>query len=318
MLKIVVFAVICFIYGGMHILSSLFGLAFWTLAVLIVWRFYRQHPIALPITVAAFIATAAAFIIVLIAPGNFQRLEAYQDIDASISIIDAVQVALVATLDNWFRPFSLAHILLIMLSTMAVCGIWYTWGYIPDDKPIVQTIRRHTWSLIGIALLLGVLYTWASLFLPAMSSGRTPTRVFVSAGLTKTWVTLWIGLVLGLRYTRTAYFPATRLAFTTLALSLLLVAGAYRIYGNVQLLPDYIEWSREWDMRHEALVQAAQDGALAVEVAPFTVDLPKFLGPETDGVLPDFVRFCMASYYGIPNIEANAALGGETILRIVE
>ena len=320
LLKMLFFAVVMFVYGGMHILPSLFAFSFWFLTVVIVWRFSSasDRPNYLPISLAAFAGISIAFAIVLLAPGNVSRLEAYENSGLNTGVFEAMVIASVAAFKDWFDAFSLVHIFVTLSSVMAVYGYWHSKGYIPEKNAILDSFRQHTWLLIGLALLAGLLYTAASLFLPALSSGRTPTRVFVTAGLARTWVTLFIGFLLGLRYVQIPYFKQSRQAFIVVAMLLLIGLGTYRILGNVQLIPEYSQWAEQWDNRHEALLDAAQNGATVVEVAPFTVRLPKFLGPETDASLINFARGCMERYYGIEQIESNSSLDIESNVLVIE
>jgi hypothetical protein len=318
--RVVIFSFVSFLYAGTHILTSLFGLAFWFLAVVLIYLYMpspRRHT-ALPITIATFLGNLIGLLIVLLAPGNLQRFEVASDIVGSvITIPEALFIALDSAITHWISPLSLIHIFAMVMIMVALSSIGTMLGYIPQDNNVIKAIQKHTWLLIGVSLLLAVLYSSVSLLLPILSFGRANTRVYVTSGLVKTWVSLWIGFLLATRLIWVPKFARIRFAWIIMAICLVAAMGMYRIYDNALLMPEYQKWAQEWDVRHQALLEAKSDGALSVAIAPFTTTLPKFLGPDTDSALADWSRSCMQDYYHIPSISLDNNLGDE-IIRILE
>ena len=72
------------------------------------------------------------------------------------------------------------------------------------------------------------------------------------------------------------------------------------VFGHAKLIPDFSVFAREWDARHEQLLQARENGVQDVEVEPLAYDLSYFLLGKD---MSDHVeRNCAQIYYDIDNI----------------
>lgn len=314
-IKVSVGFALLFIYGGTHLLTSLFGLAFWLLAIGVLWfALPDERRNTMPITVAAFLGNLLAFLIVLIAPGNWQRLAVYEGVNINVSLLDGSVIALEAAVRYWFSPFSLAHFVLVIAVMIAICIIWHDRKYMPLHNPIVRTICQHTGLIVAVSILIGLLYSAASLLLPAISMGTTSTRVFVTAGLAKTSVSIWVGFLLGIRFVHADRLRSLAPVVVMCGMGLLMLGSAYRFYGNLEIQDDYVAWSQEWDARHSALANATTQAARVIEVVPFSRGLPKLLGPDPDALVA--FTSCVQDFYGIPTLVLNPELETD-VIRIV-
>ena len=86
------------------------------------------------------------------------------------------------------------------------------------------------------------------------------------------------------------------------AIGMLLVASVATgiVFGHAKQIPDFAVFAREWDARHQQLIEARDSGTQDVEVQKLTFDLSYFLVGKNiaDGV----EKGCAELYYGIDNI----------------
>ncbi len=72
------------------------------------------------------------------------------------------------------------------------------------------------------------------------------------------------------------------------------------VFGHAKLIPDFSVFAREWEARHQQLLQARENGVQDVEVGPLAYDLSYFLLGKD---MSDHVeRNCAQLYYDIDNI----------------
>jgi len=314
-LKHVLLALLTIALSGMHILYGLLALGLWLSLALSLWLLGQRRTLGLRLCLSAILANLASIVVILIAPGYWNRLEVTQALTSdSVSVVEALGMGLSATVESWASPFVLGHAGLLALVAMAACLALPA----PLASPWAKRLCRHAFWLMILGLLWGLLASWGVLSLPALGSGRIATRVYAAVRALQLGFGLWVGLLLGLRLASAGIAPCLRLSLLSIALLGVSSLALYRLVDNVRLWPEYAAWAAQWDARHAALLEAAEQGAQRVLVAPFSATLPRLLGPATDDALVDWVRYCMHDFYGIANIEADSSVSAAEVLRVVE
>ena len=304
------------ILAGMHIVWPAVILSIWLSLAACLWLLEQRRTMRFRLCLSAALTTLAAIVVVLIAPGNWRRLQLTQTLIVERpSIAEALMMSLEATLRTWASPFVLGHMALL---AFLVASLYYMAAREPSTLPWAEQVSRYALWLIAAGLLWALLLSWGVLSLPALGYGRLATRVYAPVRALQLGFGLWVGLLLGMRMADSNFWIRLRPALISAALAACSLLAMHRLADNIRLWPDYAAWAAQWDARHEALLEAARQGAQRVLVAPFSATLPRLLGPVTDDVLVDWVRYCMHDFYGIADIQADASVSAEEVLRVVE
>ena len=76
--------------------------------------------------------------------------------------------------------------------------------------------------------------------------------------------------------------------------------GLGMMLGHAALIPDFQTYAREWDARHQSIIEMRDAGQTVIEVAPLSYSLDRFVGKDPLGKGP--VTAFAETYYGVDEI----------------
>ncbi len=89
--------------------------------------------------------------------------------------------------------------------------------------------------------------------------------------------------------------------FKLISLAIVLIIGMGIVLGQAALAPDFQLYAKEWDARHQEIITMRDSGQTAIEIAPLTFDLTKYVGiSSTWAQFP--TNSCSKRYYGVDSI----------------
>ena len=96
--------------------------------------------------------------------------------------------------------------------------------------------------------------------------------------------------------------PATALALRALPLLVVLAIGVDSVAGQLRWLPNLRTFAREWDARHEAIVEQRDGGQLQLEIRPLSYNMAsEFWDPSAPRARHN-EELCAEAYYGLESI----------------
>lgn len=159
-------------------------------------------------------------------------------------------------------------------------------------------------ALIALGFAAAIVSAIVLLALANFSIGYVRDRVMAPVSLLLVITGLVWGACMGswLRHFLEANRLATLwLARYKLAGALVVVAIGLGIFlGRLQWLPDLDLYAREWDARHEYLLEMSEKGAAQVEVAPLAYDMSQYFWQADISMKPE--NAAAERYYGIESI----------------
>ncbi len=167
---------------------------------------------------------------------------------------------------------------------------------------LLLSCEDEEWTkLVGRAAILAIALNLVSIVVPIVTglyfNGVVYARVMSSTALIQALAGLVWGLCIGVQMQRVFQWTQVDLAWLNAfkAASTIVVVGiALGVVANqARLIPDFATYAREWDERHQHIIQARESGEREIEVAPLSFDLSGFIaadGHAFDSVSPYFYR----------------------------
>ena len=299
-----------FIIGGFSETYTTFQVTLYTFVMAGAWIFLpRQRRRFMPLLLLLWLASLAALLLVVIAPGNAVRqaeILADRQMDGNPSLpLLAGYVALSTARLFFLDTFGLAHGLFVaLLSTAGVLHLFHS-----EQAPaLLPRTRLHLWALAGFALSFVLA---ASVVTPSLySSLDTPARILFLPRFIQMACFAFAGYLAGLALLRYAGLAAlrTRPAYRFLRRMLPLLAlfmGLAALLTNLAELDEFSLYSQSWDARHASIEAAAAAGASRITIAelPYYLDIYLMLDRYD---LPTEFSSCGTRFYGLERIFVEA------------
>ncbi len=165
---------------------------------------------------------------------------------------------------------------------------------------------KQLWSFFLVAVL-SMLVAWvllgSSVFIGLVAKGYVKERTLTPAAYAVVISGLVWGACLGCLIKQWAHDRgASQKCIARLGIcsaTVALVIGVGIASSQLRLVPDFARYAREWDARHQLILEQRDQGQLNVKVRPLSFNMPRFLGLSED---PE-VQFRYAlDYYGVDSI----------------
>ena len=274
------------------------------LLIVLVLTKNARRIIFLPILIAALCGSILSLFVIALAPGNAVRSGGFQNIPP---VGQSFWGSFVETL-LFIPTLAGEHTIVFALSLLA--GAFFTYFFIREELQIDVSSA----AIYFIASLIFVLIVvWAGIA-PAylLRGGAPPQRVLLAAYFFVACLAVYWGALAALllrsilpRAFHTAQFWA---AFGLLVLFIALGVLPFAI-SQQKLIPPLKEYSILWDERHQALVQASQQGESAIVTTDLTrikalseLKTRLWLSGDLETSPAYWVNHCAAQYYGVGQI----------------
>ncbi len=285
-------AVICFVNAGFSEMHSTYQAAGLVLLLVGLRLFVegprRAHVGAL--LVAGLAGTVASILLQLTAPGIAVRMEitAASDWSQPIRSLPAL-IGRALSETAWYlgNPGTLAGFTLVFLAGLGLALIYLR------SPSCARIAGRAAAASIVLAFVAWILPIGIGLF----SIGFVFPRVLAAAALMQTLAGLSVGFFIGaLVHQAEASARSSdrwRMRIARVALLLLVILTLANIVHLARLVPDFAAYAREWDARHQRIIQLREGGLRDIKVAPFSFDMSQYIaasGQPFGGVSPYFYQ----------------------------
>lgn len=260
---------------------------------------------------ACIISTLIALIIVLIAPGPKIRQDFLLANVPEASLFSLLFEGGKLTLFYMFgelsgipfgNTYSLAYLASIYC-TFLFGGLVFIQKYHNVQFIAPQSLKKSALAVVVIMFIL-----IASTTLPMYYASRTlPFRSLIFPRFIQLCTVVVLAYLTLVAFQRHEWLPSleeTRTwPFVMIIVSIMIILSpAISIGRYLSYIPDFQDYAKSWDERHERLL-SAEDGSYVI-VEPLEYDIEDHLGLEKMGDDPTFwINNCAASYYGLEGIE---------------
>lgn len=273
------------------------------LTIVILIKFGNRR-ILIPILLAALCGSIVSLLVIALAPGNLVRSGGFQDIPP---FVQSLAGSLVETLR--FIPGLVEQHTTVFVFGLAA-GVFFANFFIGEGS---QPSRSAIFVWFAASLAVVLIGVWAGIA-PAylLRGGLPPERVLLFAYFLASCLAICWG-ALGALLLRSILPRASREIQRWTSLGLLVVFIVLGVLpfavSQVELIAPLRSYSSLWDDRHQALVQASQQG----EAVVVTTDLTKvkalselntrlWLTGDFETTPENWINRCASQYYGLDQI----------------
>lgn len=160
-----------------------------------------------------------------------------------------------------------------------------------------QTLQRLHWLSL-YSLFVAVACLAAIVFSALFGRGFVDERILAPAALLLVAPGLFMGVQLGLALGRATPFSERVISAGCVIVILVISIGI--TLGHLRLAPDFQNYARAWDARHQQIVEQRDSGQREIVVARLPFDLADYVGVVD--LEQDPANRCARKYYGVDSI----------------